>query len=159
MAISLPGQKPNRLLRHGFKEQAIAYFDEMVELGLVGHTLNTHYGDRLMCVCCGCCCSQTLGRIKWDNPNALAPSNFVPKTGEDCVGCETCTDRCFFEALSLDEETDQIRVEPEKCLGCGVCTLACPQETLKLHRLERSTIPFENSIQLDIAQGRENREG
>ncbi len=140
------------------KEEAIEYFDGMVELGLLGHTLNTRFGDRLICLCCGCCCAQTLGRIKWGNPNALAPSNFIPKAGEDCIGCEMCTERCLFEALSLDKESERIRVDPKKCLGCGLCSLACPQETLKLHRSERSSIPFENSIELDITMGRENRE-
>jgi len=141
------------------KQQAIEYFDEMVGLGLVGHTLNAQLGDRLICLCCGCCCSQTRGRTRWDNPDALSPSNFAPQPGEDCVGCETCADRCIFEALALDEETDQIRVDVEKCIGCGVCTLVCPQETLKLHRLERSSIAFETTRKLDEAMARENREG
>jgi ferredoxin len=141
------------------KRQAIAYFDEMVELGLVGHTMNTRVGDRLICLCCGCCCSQTRGRTRWDNPDALSPSNFAPKPGEDCIGCETCADRCLFEALSLDEETDQIRVDVEKCIGCGVCTLVCTQESLKLHRYERSSIAFETPRMLDEAMARENREG
>jgi Pyruvate/2-oxoacid:ferredoxin oxidoreductase delta subunit len=140
------------------KEQALEYFDEMVELGLVGHTLNARLGDRLICLCCGCCCSQTRGRTRWDNPDALSASNFAPQPGEDCIGCETCADRCIFEALSLDEETDQIRVDVEKCIGCGVCTLVCTQETLKLHRHERSSIAFETPQKLDEAMARENRE-
>jgi formate hydrogenlyase subunit 6/NADH:ubiquinone oxidoreductase subunit I len=141
------------------KQQALEYFDEMVELGLVGHTLNARLGDRLICLCCGCCCSQTRGRTRWDNPEALSPSNFVPQPGEDCIGCETCADRCLFGALSLDEETDQIRVDVEKCIGCGVCTLACTQQSLKLHRYERSSIAFETPRMLDEAMARENREG
>jgi formate hydrogenlyase subunit 6/NADH:ubiquinone oxidoreductase subunit I len=140
------------------KQQALEYFDEMVELGLVGHTLNARLGDRLICLCCGCCCSQTRGRTRWDNPDALSPSNFVPKPGEDCIGCETCAERCLFDALALDEETDQIRVDVDKCIGCGVCTLACTQETLKLHRYERSSIAFETPQKLDEAMARENRE-
>jgi ferredoxin len=141
------------------KQQALEYFDEMVELGLVGHTLNARLGDRLICVCCGCCCSQTRGRTRWDNPDALSPSNFAPRPGEDCIGCETCAERCIFDALSLDEETDQIRVDVEKCIGCGVCTLACTQESLKLYRYERSSIAFETPQELDEAMARENREG
>ena len=141
------------------KQQALEYFDEMVELGLVGHTLNARLGDRLICLCCGCCCSQTGGRTRWDNPDALSPSNFAPKPGEDCIGCETCAERCLFDALSLDEETDQIRVDVEKCIGCGICTLACTQETLKLYRYERSSIAFETPQGLDEAMARENREG
>jgi ferredoxin len=141
------------------KQQALAYFDEMQELGLVGHTLNARLGDRLICLCCGCCCSQTRGRTRWDNPNALSPSNFVPMPGEDCISCGTCTERCFFEAITLNEETEQIQVDVDKCIGCGLCTLTCTQETLKLHRHERSSIPFETSRELDETMHRENREG
>ncbi len=140
------------------KQQAIEYFDEMVELGLVGHTLNAQLGDRLICLCCGCCCSQTRGRLVWDNPDALSPSNFAPQPGEDCIGCETCAERCLFDALSLNEETDQIQVDVDKCIGCGVCTLACTQESLKLHRHERSSIAFETPRMLDQAMAKENRE-
>jgi formate hydrogenlyase subunit 6/NADH:ubiquinone oxidoreductase subunit I len=141
------------------KQQALEYFDEMQELGLVGHTLNARFGDRLICLCCGCCCSQTRGRTRWDNPDALSPSNFVPEPGEDCIRCETCADRCLFEAIALDEEADEMRVDVDKCIGCGVCTLACTQETLKLHRYERSSIAFETPQKLDEAMARENREG
>ncbi len=141
------------------KKQAIDYFDEMVELGLVGQTLNSNYGDMLICLCCGCCCSQTRGRTKWNNPDALLPSNFIPKPGEDCIGCEACTERCFFDAITLNGETDQIQVEMEKCIGCGICTLACPQDTLKLHRHERSRpSPAETPQKLlEIVMG-ENRD-
>ncbi len=139
------------------KQQTIEYFDEMVELGLVGQTFNASVGEMVICLCCGCCCSQVRGRTKWGNPDALSPSNFVPKAGEDCIGCETCTDRCFFDALTLSEETGQIEVDINKCIGCGVCTLACPEETLKLHRHERSTLLETPQILLDKVF-HENRE-
>ncbi len=139
------------------KQQAIKYFDEMQELGLVGQTFNARVGDVVICLCCGCCCSQTRGRTRWNNPDALSPSNFVPKPGEDCIQCETCVDRCFFGAIALDEETDQIQVDVDRCIGCGICTLTCSQGTLKLHRYERSTT-FETSQKLLETVARENRE-
>lgn len=140
------------------KQQTIEYFDEMVELGLVGQTFNASFGDMVICLCCGCCCAQLRGRTKWDNPEALSPSNFVPKAGEDCIGCGTCTERCFFEAITLSDESGQIEVDIDKCIGCGVCTLACPVGTLKLHRHERSTQPETSQILLDRVFY-ENREG
>jgi Pyruvate/2-oxoacid:ferredoxin oxidoreductase delta subunit len=141
------------------KQEAIDYLDEMVELGLVSHTSNTRVGDRIICLCCGCCCSQLRGRTRWDNPDALSPSNFVPRAGDDCIGCETCAERCHLDALALDEETGRIEVDIDKCIGCGVCTLVCPEETLKLYRVERTSIAFETSRELDEAMRRENREG
>jgi ferredoxin len=140
------------------RQQALDYFDEMQELGLVGQTFNARFGDMLICLCCGCCCSQTRGRTRWDNPDALLPSNFVPKPGEDCIGCGTCTERCFFEAITMNEDTDQVQVDVEKCIGCGICTLTCTQQSLKLHRHERSKT-FDTSQELLETVARENREG
>jgi NAD-dependent dihydropyrimidine dehydrogenase PreA subunit len=140
------------------RQQAIAYFDEMVKLGLVGTTDNAISGSTVICLCCECCCSQVRGRTRWNNPDAILPSNFVPQAGEDCIGCGICTDRCSLEALSVDEETNRSMVkETDKCIGCGVCTLVCPQETLKLHRYERSK-PFEMARELVKTIARENRE-
>ena len=137
--------------------QAVDYFDEMQDLGLVGMTDNAIKESSVICLCCECCCSQIRGRTRWNNADALLPSNFVPRPGEDCIGCGTCTERCFFKALTVNEETNQAVVDPEKCIGCGVCTLACPQETLKLHRYERST-PFETARELIKTIALENRE-
>ncbi|MBW1898082.1 MAG: 4Fe-4S dicluster domain-containing protein [Deltaproteobacteria bacterium] len=139
------------------REQAVQYFDEMQELGLVGETDNTLADSSIICMCCGCCCSQLRGRTRWDNMSALLPSNFIPQAGDDCLSCGVCADRCFFKALSIDEETERTIADPDKCIGCGVCTLACPQETLKLFRYERST-PFNTTKELVKTIARENRE-
>jgi formate hydrogenlyase subunit 6/NADH:ubiquinone oxidoreductase subunit I len=138
------------------REQAMAYFDEMQNLGLVGMTDNTIKGASVICLCCECCCSQVRGRTRWDNPDAILASNFVPQANEDCVGCGTCTERCFFNALTMDEASGRVAVEPKKCIGCGICTLACPQEALKLQRFERSK-PFETARELTKTIAMENR--
>jgi ferredoxin len=139
------------------RQQAIEYFDEMNELGLIGNTSNSIDNSNIICLCCGCCCSNVRGRTRWDNPTAVSPSNYIPKAGEDCLGCGVCVDACVLDALAIDDETDQVVVEPDKCIGCGVCTFACPEETLKLHRYERST-PFATYQELYDTIRRENRE-
>jgi ferredoxin len=139
------------------RQHAIDYFDEMNELGLIGNTSNSIENSNIICLCCGCCCSNVRGRTRWDNPTAVSPSNYIPKAGEDCLGCGDCMNRCVLDALAIDDETDQVVVAPDKCIGCGVCTYACPQETLKLHRYERST-PFSTYQELQNAIRHENRE-
>jgi ferredoxin len=139
------------------REEAVTYFDDMQEKGLVGQTDNSISGNSIICLCCGCCCSQLRGRTRWNNMSALLPSNFIPKAGEGCVACGICVDRCYFGALSIDEKEERSVVDPEKCIGCGVCTLTCPQETLKLYRYERST-PFETSKEMVKTIAKENRE-
>jgi len=97
------------------------------------------------------------GRTKWDNPQAILASNFIPRASDDCIMCGTCVDRCFMGARSLDDEAARSVVDPDKCIGCGICTLTCPQGALKLHRFER-TKPFDNVMELGIALYTENSE-
>jgi len=89
--------------------------------------------------------------------SALLPSNFIPQAGEDCLSCGMCVDRCFFDALTIDDESERAVVDAEKCIGCGVCTLTCPQETLKLIRLERAS-PFKTTKEMVKTIAMENRE-
>jgi Pyruvate/2-oxoacid:ferredoxin oxidoreductase delta subunit len=162
-ACVIPGDNGRKFVNLGMgrkvtKDQAKKYMDEMQDFGLVINSDNALSPDPIvLCLCCGCCCSQLRGRTKWDNPKAVLASNFIPRAGSDCLMCGTCVDRCFMEALSLDEKASRSVVDPEKCIGCGVCTLACPQETLKLHRFER-TKPFNTVLELGITLFTENRE-
>jgi ferredoxin len=151
--------KANGLGRAVTKAEAIRYFDQMQELGLVATTENYLSPDpTIICLCCECCCSQVRGRTRWDNPDALLPSNFVPRATEECLMCGTCEDRCFFGALSVDEEAGRVVADPEKCVGCGVCTLACPQDALKLHRYERTqAFPTSRDLYKTIAAENKGR--
>jgi ferredoxin len=138
------------------RQEAIEYFDEMQELGLVGQTDNSITDNSIICLCCGCCCSQLRGRTRWGNMDAILPSNFIPAPGDDCIGCGLCTQRCLLDALRMDDETDRPVVDPDKCIGCGVCALTCPQETLALYRHERST-PFNTARELLKTIAQENQ--
>ncbi len=136
-------------------EQAIRYFDEMQDLGLVGITDNFEDSDHtVVCLCCECCCSQIRGRTRLDNPEAVAPSNFVPHANDDCILCGNCEDRCPFDAATMGDVTAEIIAD--KCLGCGVCVLGCDQEALKLVRVERET-PLPNMRALSKKVAVENR--
>jgi ferredoxin len=66
---------------------------------------------------------------------------------DECAACETCVDRCFFNALSLPEGSDKIHIDESRCMGCGVCTVTCPTEALRLERLDREPI-FASSREL-----------
>ncbi len=140
-------------------EEAKKYFDEMQDLGLVGTTENfEEAGHGVICLCCKCCCSQLRGRTRWDNPQAVAPSNFIAESTEDCIMCGHCVDRCFFGAIALDEDQERSVVDAGKCMGCGVCTITCDQEALRLKRVERES-PLPTVGQLLRTIDAENREG
>ena len=139
------------------KEQAVKYLDEAVETGLIP-TTNNYIADphTIICLCCGCCCSNVRGRTRWDNPTAVLPSNFLPEANDDCIMCGTCIDRCYLDALSLDEDAGKAVVDPDKCIGCGVCTITCPVEALKLHRYERLTQPFATPMDFFMTVAKDN---
>jgi len=139
--------------------EAKKYFDEMQDLGLVGTTENhEEAGHNVICLCCPCCCSQLRGRTRWDNPDAVAPSNFTAESSEDCLMCGKCVDRCVFGAITLDTRQLKSVVDGEKCLGCGVCTITCDQEALRLKRVDRQT-PLPSARELAKTIAVENREG
>jgi ferredoxin len=139
--------------------EAKKYFDEMQDLGLVGTTENYEdAGHTVICLCCECCCSQLRGRTRWENPDAVAPSNFVAESSEDCVQCGECVDRCFFKAISLDDNLGRAVVDEKQCMGCGVCTLACQQEAIRLKRIDREK-PLSGPRELYKKIAQENRSG
>ena len=140
------------------KKQAKDYLDEMIEKGLVPTTHNMEETtSSLICLCCGCCCSQTRGRILWGNNTAVAPSNFFPKADRKiCTFCGTCADRCMFHAITVDREGKKWRLNPELCIGCGVCAVGCEQDAVKLNRVERSN-PFKTPQDLYMHIEMENR--
>jgi Pyruvate/2-oxoacid:ferredoxin oxidoreductase delta subunit len=139
--------------------EAKKYFDEMQDLGLVGTTENhEEAGHNVICLCCNCCCSQLRGRTRWDNPDALAPSNFVAESTDDCLMCAKCVERCVFGAIALDDREMKSIVDESKCMGCGVCTITCDQEAPRLKRVERER-PLQSARELSKTIAAENRGG
>ena len=58
---------------------------------------------------------------------------------EKCDGCALCLDVCPYQALKLEEYTDNghahRRVTSDKalCKGCGLCEATCPKEGVAIH--------------------------
>ena len=111
------------------KSEAIDILKMCEEEGLVHVADNRQVVGHVICNCCRDCClnwSVMTGPKTW-----VAPSRFEAVVDPDlCTGCEPCLDRCFFDALTMDD--DLAVVDTEKCLGCGVCTVSCPTEALGL---------------------------
>jgi len=43
-----------------------------------------------------------------------------------CSQCERCIEVCPYDARSIDQETDELTVNPAMCQGCGACAAVCP---------------------------------
>jgi len=116
-------------------KEAVEILRKCREEGLVHVVDNRQTVGHVICNCCDDCCLNWAimkGPKKW-----VAPSRFAAFVDVDlCSGCETCIDRCFFEALSMQD--DFAAVDPDRCLGCGVCTVVCPTDALKLKEVRSS---------------------
>ena len=72
------------------------------------------------------------------------PSRFQAEIDPElCNGCETCQERCYFDAIEMvpkeDAEDDQYgRVIDDKCLGCGICHVTCPTEAISLKEVREA---------------------
>jgi ferredoxin/predicted transcriptional regulator len=110
------------------KGEAIEIVKMSEKEGLVHVVDNRQVVGHVICNCCkDCCLNWTLmGPKKW-----VAPSRFEAVADPGlCTGCETCLERCFFNAITVKDNLAM--VDPGKCMGCGVCTVSCPTEALRL---------------------------
>ena len=113
------------------KEEALEILREAEEAGLVHCSMNTQKDHFYICNCCTDCCQILRGLTKWEQPHAFVRSNYQTAVDVNlCTGCESCLDRCQFEALSISEEV--CVVNTDRCIGCGVCSISCPEHALQL---------------------------
>jgi ferredoxin len=83
-----------------------------------------------------------------ENPREYIKTDFIMTVNAElCTGCESCVDRCQFDALSVPE--DVCIVDIKRCIGCGVCAIVCPEGALELVRDESPNKPEQPANQLD----------
>jgi len=121
------------------KSEAIDLLKYCEEEGLVHMLGNSRGLGHIICNCCDDCC------IAWPNPrtseiNFAAPSRYTAIIdAETCTDCEICLDRCYFDALAMDDATT---ISEDKCVGCGLCAVVCPYESITLKETrEEAFIP------------------
>ena len=52
---------------------------------------------------------------------------------QPCIGTKdgACTDVCPVDCIyGLDEDTEQLYINPDECIDCGLCVDACPVEAI-----------------------------
>ncbi len=96
-----------------------------------------------ICCCCGDCCQVLIHLKSHPAPAAAASTPFVARVEtENCIGCETCVDRCQMDALTVED--DHAVLKSERCIGCGLCVSTCPNEAITLLRkpeVEQMAVP------------------
>ncbi len=115
------------------KAEAMDIIKKSEEAGLVHVTMNTDHIDHYICNCCHDCCIGLRVMRSKEGAKFVAPSRFQAVIDEDeCIGCESCLERCYFDALSMNEDGDEPKavVNTEKCVGCGLCAVVCPSDAI-----------------------------
>ncbi|MFX1275063.1 MAG: ATP-binding protein [Promethearchaeota archaeon] len=113
------------------KDQALKVLKEAEDAGLVHKAFHIHQNPErdleAICNCCNCCCGIFQLYYRGAMPLHTVTSYIAEVNEEECIGCETCIERCPMEAIQLSDD-NKAEVNEEKCIGCGVCAHFCPQE-------------------------------
>ena len=114
-------------------EEGIDMLKAAEEEGLVHVIGNSRTLGNIICNCCDDCCMNWPVDRNGNRKSFVLPSRFQAAVDvELCSSCETCLDRCPFDAISMEGENDTALVDGEKCMGCGVCQVTCPDEAITL---------------------------
>lgn len=120
----------NNMGRYITQEEAKEIVKQNEEAGLVMQPFNSKKVGG-MCSCCGDCCGLLRSLKKQPVPAAAVQSNYFAKVNADeCIGCETCLERCQMEAIQMKDDTATIDLD--RCIGCGLCVTTCPSDALSL---------------------------
>jgi Pyruvate/2-oxoacid:ferredoxin oxidoreductase delta subunit len=112
------------------KDEAIEMLRMCEKEGLVHCVVNAHDLGSVICNCDKVACGN------WGYDRAyvkkfVAPSRFKAKVDPElCTACETCADRCFFDAVSMEGRNDKAFIVADKCMGCGICVPTCPGDAI-----------------------------
>jgi electron transport complex protein RnfB len=112
------------------KEEAREIVKKNDEAGLVMQPFNSKKIGG-MCSCCGCCCGVLNSLKMQPSPAAAVQSNYFAEVDEDeCIGCETCLERCQMDAIEMVNEKAIINLD--RCIGCGLCVTTCTTDAMHL---------------------------
>jgi Pyruvate/2-oxoacid:ferredoxin oxidoreductase delta subunit/predicted transcriptional regulator len=114
------------------KQETMEMLKKCEEEGLVHVADNRRSLGLVICNCCGDCCINWTS-LKYGSNKFAAPSRFRALVeAEECNSCELCLDRCYFEALSMDDDSGLAVIDDENCMGCGLCQVICPTDAISM---------------------------
>lgn len=118
-------------------DEALELLNKVEEDGLLHIWQNntSPSGPNVACQCCRDCCmtSVPLDIVEAPLNKVWEKSRFIAIVDEEtCSGCQTCVDRCQFDAIEMVKPEGarkskklKAKIDPEACYGCGVCVLGC----------------------------------
>lgn len=112
------------------KAEAMEILKKAEEDGLVHCSSNTSEDISYMCNCCSCHCGMLRMAKASNAASKILTSGYFAKIEKDlCTACESCSQKCPVEAISVE---DVATVKPEQCIGCGLCINSCPTGAISL---------------------------
>ena len=120
-------------------DEAIAKMDEAERAGLIHEgPNNAAVMPGVICQCADDCCSMIIqSKASGEDMRVLyTPSRFQATVEQEkCSGCQTCVDRCSFDAIEMvkvpGEKKMKAQITKEDCYGCGVCVVGCPEKAIR----------------------------
>jgi ferredoxin len=91
------------------------------------------------CNWCECCCRVVNPLIHAGLDYDLmdpSKSRYQASVNQDlCNGCQTCMERCIFEAVEMVKVADSKKMKAhiieKNCMGCGLCVYTCPEKAIR----------------------------
>ncbi|RLF44376.1 MAG: (Fe-S)-binding protein [Thermoplasmata archaeon] len=123
------------------KEEALKVLELAEEAGLIHSAPNTREVTSVICNCCECCCViYYVGKKYGVLDKSAAKSRFVAQIDkEKCKGCQTCIERCQFDAIEMvkveGEKKLKAEVKEENCYGCGLCAVGCEAGAIRMREV------------------------
>ena len=112
------------------KQEMIEILKRCEEEGLVHVAENKKALGHVICNCCSDCCINWPS-VRPDRGKFVAPSRYRAWVDPDeCIGCDLCLDRCYFDAMSMDGDRELAVVDEQNCMGCGLCQVVCPTDAI-----------------------------
>jgi ferredoxin len=147
----------NGMGRYITKEEAKEVVINNEKAGLVMQPFNSKKIGG-MCSCCGDCCGVLRSLKMHPHPAEMVQSNYFAQVDqEECIGCETCLERCQMDAIEVVDEI--ATVDLDRCIGCGLCVTTCPSEAMQLVKKpeDQQYLPPETGFEtyIRIAQERQ----
>jgi NAD-dependent dihydropyrimidine dehydrogenase PreA subunit len=144
------GQPPKDLTA----EEALTAVHACEDRGQVHLPLNISNAD-LYCNCCDDCCVVIQPLKKHGKVHeVLSPSRYRASINRElCNGCQTCLERCYFDALEMKQFPGSKKLKSSvinpNCMGCGSCVITCPQKAITLELVRPPEhIPTMSAIEL-----------
>ena len=117
------------------KDEAMDMLRKCEEEGLIHVGDNRRTVGHVICNCCSDCC-MNWPSVRGGLGKFVLPSRFKASVdAELCSSCETCLERCYFDAIHMDGQNGTAMVNSDQCMGCGLCIDSCPDEALSLNEV------------------------